>query len=594
VTLSAANLVQLTATITDNDDDTDTATLNIGQSLNFEDDGPLDITAMPALVANSGDAVGSGDLNFLGTVGADDPGDVVFDAALQDTQLFQTDDTTAVKWNNQLIFLDITNNGHTLTAIADADGDFINTTGDQTAIFEIVLDPVSDDYTITFFEPLDDGSGFVLDDFSAAPAGQNEWIGLDTDLVGGSPIDIEDPADPNQDSQDLLITPTNTPGGTVNTSATDLGNANQWIDDGEGLRFDFVQDVRRQPLQDEKDANGWDHDGHYTIDDFSFKLLQVQGSGNTSVVRIAAFLDADTAGELLVGDGSPIAILAGDVIVMNELGVIVEWGNAPGGAIDDPSVFVIQDGDEVIVDGLMEDWSVEFSTALQFNSVEVTNADGETNPDDGTFSGNPFALGEFGFDIATAGDPILMDFDLTVSDEDGDTADGTLAVTTIPDGGATITGTGADEALIGGSGDDTLDGAGGNDILTGGLGGDTLTGGAGADTFVYSAAADSTLAALDLISDFDGVSDTIDLSALGLTGSTAAVLDYGLVGSFTEADTADFFDDSGTGRAVALENDGTDTRVFVDTNNDGNFTAATDMVIEVSGLPVIDNTDFTF
>ncbi len=39
-TLAADNLVQLTATITDKDGDHQSATLNIGQNLNFEDDGP--------------------------------------------------------------------------------------------------------------------------------------------------------------------------------------------------------------------------------------------------------------------------------------------------------------------------------------------------------------------------------------------------------------------------------------------------------------------------------------------------------------------------------------------------------------------------
>ena len=39
-TLSAANLVTLTATVTDGDLDTSQATLNIGQSLTFKDDGP--------------------------------------------------------------------------------------------------------------------------------------------------------------------------------------------------------------------------------------------------------------------------------------------------------------------------------------------------------------------------------------------------------------------------------------------------------------------------------------------------------------------------------------------------------------------------
>ncbi|MCZ4282602.1 DUF5801 domain-containing protein [Kiloniella laminariae] len=51
--------------------------------------------------------------------------------------------------------------------------------------------------------------------------------------------------------------------------------------------------------------------------------------------------------------------------------------------------------------------------------------------------------------------------------------------------GATVTGTGDGEILIGGDGDDILIGNGGNDVLIGGAGSDTLTGGTGADTFGF-------------------------------------------------------------------------------------------------------------
>ena len=65
--------------------------------------------------------------------------------------------------------------------------------------------------------------------------------------------------------------------------------------------------------------------------------------------------------------------------------------------------------------------------------------------------------------------------------------------------------------------DNILDGGGGDDTLTGGYGDDTLTGGSGQDTFVLGSAFGD-----DTITDFDGSSDMIDLSAIvGASVSTA-------------------------------------------------------------------------
>ncbi len=67
-----------------------------------------------------------------------------------------------------------------------------------------------------------------------------------------------------------------------------------------------------------------------------------------------------------------------------------------------------------------------------------------------------------------------------------------------------LTGDGGANALIGGSGADTLTGAGGKDMLTGGLGN---------DTFVFTTLQDSSVAAPDLITDFE-VGDMLDFSAI--------------------------------------------------------------------------------
>jgi Domain of unknown function (DUF5801) len=90
--LSAANLVTLTATITDGDLDTDTATRDIGDAFKFEDDGP---TISPAIadgqVAFTAGA-SDGDTGFL-AYGADGPASVspfkitAFEAMPDDTPL---------------------------------------------------------------------------------------------------------------------------------------------------------------------------------------------------------------------------------------------------------------------------------------------------------------------------------------------------------------------------------------------------------------------------------------------------------------------------------------------------------------------------
>ncbi|MEM7213489.1 MAG: M10 family metallopeptidase C-terminal domain-containing protein, partial [Pseudomonadota bacterium] len=86
--------------------------------------------------------------------------------------------------------------------------------------------------------------------------------------------------------------------------------------------------------------------------------------------------------------------------------------------------------------------------------------------------------------------------------------------------------------LTGLGGDDDLQGRAGADVINGGPGADLLRGGADADTFVF-ATGDATGTG-DRILDFEVGTDTIDLSATGLTfgdltitGTTNAAITYG-------------------------------------------------------------------
>jgi Ca2+-binding RTX toxin-like protein len=68
--------------------------------------------------------------------------------------------------------------------------------------------------------------------------------------------------------------------------------------------------------------------------------------------------------------------------------------------------------------------------------------------------------------------------------------------------------------LLGGGGHDIVIGGDGGDLIIGGGGADGLAGGAGADTFRYDAASDSLAGLEDLIADFQGGVDRIDLGRI--------------------------------------------------------------------------------
>ena len=86
--LMAADLVTLSATVTDQDGDSDTASLDLGNNLVFKDDGPM---------LSFGNLIGTGTISpqfgeWSGVVGADQPGNL--DIALEGFSLVRPDGTT--------------------------------------------------------------------------------------------------------------------------------------------------------------------------------------------------------------------------------------------------------------------------------------------------------------------------------------------------------------------------------------------------------------------------------------------------------------------------------------------------------------------
>ncbi len=143
----------------------------------------------------------------------------------------------------------------------------------------------------------------------------------------------------------------------------------------------------------------------------------------------------------------------------------------------------------------------------------------------------------------------------------------------------TLTGTGAisgtgnelNNIILGNAGANVLSGGAGRDFLTGGGGKDSLTGGSGADAFIFTALTDSSMAALDLITDFNRADgDTIDLSRIDANSALAGDQAFSFVTAFSKQ----------AGQATLSYNAATNTTTFSgDVNGDG----VADFVLQISG-----------
>ncbi len=99
-------------------------------------------------------------------------------------------------------------------------------------------------------------------------------------------------------------------------------------------------------------------------------------------------------------------------------------------------------------------------------------------------------------------------------------------------------------------------------------------------TSFISRAADSNEAdGIDTILDF-AAGDQFDFSAIVLMHNIDAIFDKG-DGIYASGTTADFFNNGGTDHSIAVQTNNSQgsTRVFVDTDNDGDYTPDFDLTI---------------
>jgi Ca2+-binding RTX toxin-like protein len=159
--------------------------------------------------------------------------------------------------------------------------------------------------------------------------------------------------------------------------------------------------------------------------------------------------------------------------------------------------------------------------------------------------------------------------------------------------GITVIGGTGNNTIVGTASADVVNGGAGSDVITGGSGADNLTGGAGVDQFKV-AAGDSTLATMDVITDFRAVAapnagalDTINLTdVVGALATVQTVQD--LTGQLTLAAALDAAANANAvteGVSVFLW--GGDTYVYVEAAANAANTAysAGDTVIKLAGVP---------
>ena len=256
------------------------------------DDIPINYTPAAQSIANSGGSGVTGDLDTEGTalggIGADEPGTMKISSFTNGGGTFTTNgaDLTLNAGGSNILLSGF--GTATLTGFVDRAG---GATGVfdafDTVVFTMTLQPGSDTYQFDLFQHIDDGSGVTFTDLSGGQAGLKQWLRVEDPVAGG--VD-----------NDILITTFADPAGVVNSDADDIGVNNQSIDNGQGLRLDFVSGL----AGDQSVEGGWSFStippgpGHYTVSTFSFGLIQVGGNSppNTSTVLVRAINEATENG----------------------------------------------------------------------------------------------------------------------------------------------------------------------------------------------------------------------------------------------------------------------------------------------------------
>ena len=629
----AANAVQVAVSFKDGDGDTATNLVGIGQSIIFEDDGPVangDIDAVKEdgpLTADGNVLTGVGGSDINGTDGvADSAG---------------ADGITSINWA-----------GQTGTTVAGLFGTLtVGANGSYTYLLNntnVAVQALDDSETLpdTFTYTITDGDGdtstatltIAVNGTNDAPTAQNVclWVSSDpTQQTAGSPAypngyPVFVPTPTDVDVENLIVTATGSiPAGVFYfngssyvalTTGTVLYNLASSID--------LLDDIVYRPTASATDTvttnlNLSFTDGTATIaqtitlNEVPPNRLPSQSaqvgdgsspltSGNSQTTNLTltqAFVDGINANPT----GAVIEVLTD--FQNNPITTPVPVGERNPGVFGDSSAgshreqevqvelvigtnhFAIVE-DDLTAGTFEQSWFFDVTTGLMKATVNYNNIfllDGAGNATATTLASyittHPLTAGD-NWTVSyldNSGGPYqarsaLFNFFFNDPGDPGIVVNGDAVKTDQiygTSGVDNLNGNGGDDIILGRGGNDLINGGTGADKIDGGAGHDTMTGGADGDTFVFSVAGDSpTLALADTIIDFNEnqVGEVIDLAAI-----------FGPALAFVALQNA-----SAVANSVTWVQSGGDTFIRADVN--GNTTA--DLVIKLAGLHTLTAADF--
>ncbi|BHH85444.1 retention module-containing protein [Desulforhopalus sp. 52FAK] len=342
---------------------------------------------------------------------------------------------------------------------------------DGSLVFTLAVDPTTDEYNLEMHAPLDSIIEYEFDTSGTSfPGGPKDFLVIAENDDGTT--QAYSPSQTVPASSDVLFTLSSydaSGANNVNGSSDGMGIQNNIVNEGEGL---LVIDFGTAGL-----------DGTVAVGDISFGLKHVPNSSDLTV-RYTVF---DENGNRLDIDGNIIS----------------------SGALQQYT------GEEIVLES-----SEEFTINQTANLGEISRVELEAID-------NNFKLTSIDFAVSSTETDVNEEFDVIITDSDGDTDEATISVEF--DGDNEMIGTDDADAFVGGvegeniyggGGDDIIDGGGGEDQIIGGTGADTIDGGAGSDVIVGDDAvfgADASSGNSDIVEDgeIDILTGGSDIDTIG-------------------------------------------------------------------------------